>query len=68
MHLGTGRKLDRFSSVLGELIDDMRMDGYRFVTVSSLLKGDSALSAAMKIKKRRGYRLLSKKKRGPGPS
>ncbi len=68
MHLGTGRRLDRAVSILGELIDDLRDDGYRFVTVSSLLKGDSALSTAGKIKKRRGYKLLSKKRQEPGPS
>jgi peptidoglycan/xylan/chitin deacetylase (PgdA/CDA1 family) len=68
MHLGTGRKLDRVSSILGELIDDLTDRGYRFVTVSRLLEGHRGLDTALKLKKRRSYKLLSRKTRAPGPS
>ena len=67
MHLGTERRLDRVSSILGELIDDLQKRGYRFVTVSKLLKGQRSLDTALKLKKRAGYKKLSKK-RVPGPS
>ena len=68
MHLGTDRRLDRVSSILGELIDGLQKRGYRFVTISKLLKGERALDTALKLKKRAGYKRLSKKKRPPGPS
>ena len=41
MHLGSGRKDERASTRLGEIIDTLMARGYSFVRVSKLLKGDS---------------------------
>ena len=40
MHLGSGRKSERASTRLGEIIDTLMARGYSFVRVSRLLKGD----------------------------
>ncbi len=38
MHLDTGRKKDRASEKLGDIIDALKEEGYRFVKVSELLE------------------------------
>jgi peptidoglycan/xylan/chitin deacetylase (PgdA/CDA1 family) len=40
MHLGTQRKEDRAAALLGEMLDDLARKGYRFVKVSTLIKGN----------------------------
>ncbi|MBE9527685.1 MAG: polysaccharide deacetylase family protein [Proteobacteria bacterium] len=60
MHLGTQRKSDRASSVLGEMLDELRGRGYRFVKVSTMLNGNSALKTAFRRKSVRSYKKLSK--------
>jgi peptidoglycan/xylan/chitin deacetylase (PgdA/CDA1 family) len=69
MHLGTGRRTDRVSSILGEMLDDLTGMGYRFVKVSRLLKGHKALDTAGGLKKRAlGHKRLSSKNVDTGPS
>ena len=46
MHLGTLRKDDRASDILGEMLDALAEKGYRFVKVSEQLKGTGLLQAA----------------------
>lgn len=48
MHLGTLRKDDRASDVLGEMLDALLEKGYRFVKVSEQLRGTGLLQAAAK--------------------
>ncbi len=56
MHLSTGRKTDRPSSMLGELIDDLMKRGYRFVKVSELVRNDRTLDKRIvKAMERRGF-------------
>ncbi|MBI5561440.1 MAG: polysaccharide deacetylase family protein [Deltaproteobacteria bacterium] len=45
MHLGTERKRDKASEVLGEIIDGLAASGYRMVPVSKLLEGDKTLGS-----------------------
>lgn len=68
MHLGTERQTDRAAGVLGEMVDELREMGYRFVKVSELIEGEKALSAA--IKKKRGTIDIGRvtKEQDPGPS
>lgn len=69
MHLGTERRIDRVSSILGEMLDDLTDMGYRFVKVSRLLKGHKALDTARGLKKRAlGYKRLSRKSIDTEPS
>jgi len=51
MHLGTLRKDDRASDVLGEMLDALSARGYRFVKVSEQLRGTGLLHAAAKKRK-----------------
>lgn len=57
MHMGTARTTDRAVDVLGEIIEEMRDRGYRFVTASGLLEekaeGRRALEAARRIRDRK---------------
>jgi peptidoglycan/xylan/chitin deacetylase (PgdA/CDA1 family) len=48
MHLGTLRKDDRASDVLGEMLDALLEKGYRFVKVSEQMRGGGLLQAAAK--------------------
>lgn len=48
MHLGTLRKDDRASDVLGEMLDSLLEKGYRFVKVSEQMRGTGLLQAAAK--------------------
>lgn len=49
MHMGTGRKTDRASSVLGEMIDGLRERGYRIVRLTSLIEGDREDGHALRV-------------------
>lgn len=60
MHLGTQRKFDKASSILGEMLDELRGRGYRFVKVSTMLSDNSALKTAFRIKSTRSFKKLSK--------
>lgn len=51
MHLGTLRKDDRASNILGEMLDALAEKGYRFVKVSEQLKGTGLLQAAVRNKR-----------------
>lgn len=55
MHLGTERKSDRASGVLGEMIDELRGRGYRFVKVSGLIEGNPAYAF---LQAQRGEKVL----------
>ncbi len=69
MHLGTERRIDRVSSILGEMLDDLTNMGYRFVKVSRLLEGHKALDTARGLKKRaNGYKRLSRSSVDTEPS
>ncbi len=48
MHLGTLRKDDRASDVLGEMLDALLEKGYRFVKVSEQMRSTGLLQAAAK--------------------
>ncbi len=50
MHLDTGRKKDRASERLGDIIDTLKEEGYRFVKVSELLKNTYPDRLALKDK------------------
>ncbi len=60
MHLGTQRKDDRASAVLGSMLDQLRDKGYRFVTVSTMLGDNSALKTAFRKKSLRLYQKLTR--------
>lgn len=45
MHLGTYRRTERLASRLGEVIDELHARGYRFVKVSTLIKGRKKTAA-----------------------
>lgn len=60
MHLGTQRTFDKASSILGEMLDELRGRGYRFVKVSTMLSDNNALKTAFRIKSTRSYKKLSK--------
>ncbi len=45
MHLGTYRRSEKLASQLGEMIDELHARGYRFVKVSTLIKGHKKTSA-----------------------
>jgi len=50
MHLGTGRRRDKASSVLPEMLDALMQRGYRFVKVSEMIAGNRVLEAAARIR------------------
>ncbi len=45
MHLGTYRRGEKLASKLGEMIDELHARGYRFVKVSTLIKGHKDTAA-----------------------
>ena len=53
MHLGTGRKTDKASSMLGEMLDGLKARGYRLVKLSTLLDGETPLRYVRMIKQER---------------
>lgn len=56
MHLGTERKKDKASTVLGEILDALHERGYRFVTVSELLGDHKTLEAVHRVRKEKVMR------------
>ncbi|MBI5970342.1 MAG: polysaccharide deacetylase family protein [Deltaproteobacteria bacterium] len=61
MHLGTERKRDKASAVLGEILDALIERGYRFVTVSELLGNHKTLEAVNKLRKEKVMRGMVRK-------
>lgn len=53
MHLGTERKTDRASAMLGEMIDGLAGRGYRFVKISKLIEGGKTFRSVLMIRKER---------------
>lgn len=47
MHLSTDRAEDKLSEVLGELIDELGMRGYRFVKASTIMEGNIDMTEFM---------------------
>jgi len=66
MHLGTERKKDKASEVLGEILDALSERGYRFVTVSELLGGHKTLEAVYRLRKEKVMRGMVRKADGTG--
>ncbi len=64
MHLGTERKKDKASEVLGEILDALSGRGYRFVTVSELLGGHRTLEAVHMVRKEKVMRGMVRKAEG----
>lgn len=53
MHLGTGRKTDKASGILGEMLDGLYGRGFRAVKISTLIEGDKTLRDVRMIRKER---------------
>lgn len=53
MHLGTGRKTDKASSILGEMLDGLQSRGYKLVKLSTLLDGEATLKYVRVIRQER---------------
>ncbi|MBI5885434.1 MAG: polysaccharide deacetylase family protein [Deltaproteobacteria bacterium] len=53
MHLGTGRKTDKASGILGEMLDGLHERGYRVVKISTLIEGDKTLRDVRVIRRER---------------
>lgn len=53
MHLGSGRKTDKASSRLGEMLDALQSRGFKLVKLSTLLDGEATLKYVRVIRKER---------------
>ena len=54
MHLGTERKSDKAAGVLGDMLDAVMGNGYRFVKITNLIEGNANLAL---LKRERAWRV-----------